>query len=64
MRVEYGRRPIPLKNSDSVPNERSPRKLDLSEQPRIDDRPSGDGLRTPENVAERGVREFFNRVGQ
>ena len=57
-------RPISLKNSIRPSKERSPRELDLSEWPRIDDRPVGDGRRTPENAAERGVGEFFNEIGQ
>jgi hypothetical protein len=53
-----------LKNSTQPSREPSPRKLDLSERPRIDDRPSGDGPRTPEKAAESNVGEFFNRIGQ
>lgn len=45
--AEDSNRCIPLKNSALALKERSPPRLDLSVRPRIDDRPSGDGPRTP-----------------
>jgi hypothetical protein len=56
--------PILLKNSARPSGEWSRRKPDLSERPRIDDRASGNGQTTPDNVAEEAVGEFFNGIGR
>jgi len=59
-----GYRPILLTNSIHRPDTRFRRKLNRSERPRIDDRPSADVRSTLENGLEIEAGDFFNRIGR
>ena len=56
-------RPILLKNSNVPRSWATCENVDLLERSRIDDRHSGDGQKTPKNIAAHDVGEFFNRIG-
>ena len=55
-------RPILLKNSNGECSPATSENVDLTERPRIDDRQSVDGRRTPRNSSVNIAEEFFNRI--
>jgi hypothetical protein len=55
---------IPLKNSVLSRAATRAQKIDLSDQPKIDDHKPGKGQATPAEVLDRVATGFFNRIGR